>query len=127
MFHPEKGKLYASKANFASTNHSMVNLLKSRESADSLGTRIKCNPIEDARNEYLMRRGNVLDDFEERRTYPNESTEDQENPVLSANGDVKNDFTLLERAFLPSQRKKLKDVLLDIYGTDSLASNLDDL
>ena len=122
MSSPEQGKLYASMATLASASRSMVNLVKSRESTESLGTRIKRNPIENAQNDYLMRRGNILDDFDEQRNDPHRNTEDPSNPVLSANGDVKHDFALLERAYVPSQRKKLQDILLDLYGTDSLVA-----
>jgi hypothetical protein len=79
--------------------------------------------IDEARSTYLASRGDILHDFNERRENPNR-TEDMLNPVLSANGDIKSDFTIIERLYVEEMRTRLKRILGVVYGTDSLTLSL---
>jgi hypothetical protein len=81
--------------------------------------------IDEARSTYLASRGDILHDFNERRENPNR-TEGMLNPVLSANGDIKSDFAIIERLYVEEMRTRLKRILGVVYGTDSLTLSLHD-
>jgi hypothetical protein len=98
-----------------------LNIFKREGSIASMGSnRNSRQAIEEARIHYLDTRGNILRDFIRQRKDPRKWSEDLHNPVLSANGDIKSDFALMERLHDEEEKEELKYILLILYGTASL-------
>jgi hypothetical protein len=81
--------------------------------------------IADARNAYRERRAYILFDFNEQREFTPERIEDMLNPLLSANGDIKNDFGILSHVANDDEKTALERILLIVYGVDPLVSRVD--
>jgi hypothetical protein len=76
--------------------------------------------IEEARTRYLDARGKILRDFIMQRKDSRPWTEILHDPILSANGDIKSDFALMECLHDEQEKVELKCILLILYGTSSL-------
>ncbi|KAF2829981.1 hypothetical protein CC86DRAFT_178253 [Ophiobolus disseminans] len=88
---------------------------------------VKSDPHEATQDEYLGKRGRILDNFKRWRDRPSSLlTEAPNHPAPFPNGDIKNDFLLLERTRDPSLHAQLKAILFDLYGVDSLTLILPD-
>jgi hypothetical protein len=76
--------------------------------------------IEEARTRYLDARGKILREFIRQRKDSHPWTEILHDPILSANGDIKSDFALMECLHDEQEKVELKCILLILYGTSSL-------
>lgn len=100
-----------------------LNLFTRRDSkASSSDEATTQQAIEEARKAYLGLRGNILRNLEEQRRDPHTQNPfvDLHSPMLSANGDIKSDFALVERVTLDDEKEELRRMLHLVYGTDSL-------
>jgi hypothetical protein len=113
-------------ASFASrmSQRRPVSLLSRQGSIASLrSNRTSRQAIEEARIVYLDTRAKILyavDVQSKNIGHWSEGTHNLHNPVSSANGDIKNDFALLQRIPDEADRDELKRILRMIYGTDNL-------
>lgn len=109
-------------ASFASrVSQRSLNLFTRRKTTNSLRSgRASQQAIEETHTAYLGTRGNILRDFVKQKTSSRIENDDLHNPVLSANGDIRSDFALLERLQLDGEKTELKRILSILYGTDSL-------
>jgi hypothetical protein len=112
-------------ASFASriSQRRPANLLTRQGSTASLkSNRTSRQAIEEALKAYLNTRAKILEAFDVQSKVIHDKSEgvhSLHNPVLSANGDIKSDFALLQCQDEP-EKDELKQILLMIYGTDNL-------
>jgi hypothetical protein len=103
------------------TNRMNQHIFKRQGSIASMrGKHTSRQAIEEARTRYLDARGKILRNFIRQRKGPRYVTEDVLDPLLSANGDIKNDFALMERLHDEEEKEEMRYILLNLYGTASL-------
>jgi hypothetical protein len=113
-------------ASFASrmSQRRPVSLLSRQGSIASLRShRTSRQAIEEARIAYLDTRAKILDAFDVQSRdirHWSEGVHNLHNPILSANGDIKSDFALLQRIPDETDKADLKRILCMVYGTDKI-------
>jgi hypothetical protein len=83
--------------------------------------------IADARKAYRASRARILADYYEQRGLTPVPVENLFEPLLSANGDIQSDFGVLSHVADDQQLKEFERILLDVYGVDTLVSQVDNM
>jgi hypothetical protein len=100
-------------------------------SAGSSGGSTSNQEIADARRNYLKSRARILEDYHEQRGFSPVRIENLYAPLESGNGDIRNDFAALphisEDDGHDGQIEQFERVLLDLYGVDTLVSQVDNM